>query len=144
MSTSRLDPEILDRLVAAVRGRHPSAAGIWLFGSHARGRARDDSDVDLCVLRAPGHVDEPPIALTALTLGEVAGADVDLVDVADADTVLRREMLCLGERVWTGDRRTCEAAEARARELYASWYEERYVAYGRGRGAYGRGRGASA
>ncbi len=120
--------------MSAVRVRHPSALGVWLFGSHARGEARADSDVDLGVLRERGQADEPAIALTALDLGDVADADVDLVDVRDADTVLRREILCLGKRVWTGDRRACDEEEARARELYASWHEERYLAYGRGRG----------
>ena len=41
--------ETLARCLEAMNGALPLQA-VWLFGSHARGEARPDSDVDLCLV----------------------------------------------------------------------------------------------
>ena len=41
--------ETLARCLEAMNGAMPLQA-VWLFGSHARGEARPDSDVDLCLV----------------------------------------------------------------------------------------------
>jgi predicted nucleotidyltransferase len=46
---SNVPPELLKRVVdRLVQGLHPDR--IYLFGSHARGQAREDSDIDLLVV----------------------------------------------------------------------------------------------
>lgn len=52
MTYAALDPAALDaarRLVAIARARYPVVEA-WLYGSHARAEAREDSDVDVAVV----------------------------------------------------------------------------------------------
>lgn len=49
MSMSSEDRAILRDFSLAVRGRFPEAL-IWAYGSRARGTAREDSDLDVCVV----------------------------------------------------------------------------------------------
>ena len=74
--------DFTSRLHDALSGRAGVRVAV-LFGSQARGTARDDSDVDVAV-EAPG-VDE--IAL-AVELGDALGCEVDVVTLADASIPL--------------------------------------------------------
>jgi len=76
----------LAKLGAAVarltaRGAHHA----WLFGSLARGDAREDSDVDLAVEGLPAAEYFPALA----ELMEVFGGRVDLVRIEEAGESLR-------------------------------------------------------
>lgn len=71
MTATRMDEaidEIVRRIVEAV---HPDK--IILFGSHARGEAREDSDVDLLVV---GPSDEPNYERTGLLYSLLGGMGV--------------------------------------------------------------------
>ena len=75
-----------------VFARYPEVAGVWLFGSHGRGTARADSDVDLAV--DPATPDARARKLDLLT--DLVGAgfeDVDLVVLDRDDPVLRWEAI---------------------------------------------------
>jgi predicted nucleotidyltransferase len=64
------------------------------FGSRARGTAGPDSDLDLAVLRADGaRLTHRELGALTLTLGARYGADADVVDLAVADALLRREVI---------------------------------------------------
>ncbi len=84
----------LERL-REVFARYPEVAGVWLFGSHARGDARARSDVDLAVDPVdPGSAAARERKLDMLT--DLVGAgfeDVDLVILDRDDPVLRFEAL---------------------------------------------------
>jgi len=64
--------------------------GAWLYGSHAAGRARADSDVDVAIL-FDGPLD--PVALFDMgcRLAAELGVPVDLVDLRRAGGLLRVE-----------------------------------------------------
>lgn len=48
---------ILRRLAEKVRQKYPRAR-IWLFGSHARGTATEESDLDICVVLPEVYPDD--------------------------------------------------------------------------------------
>jgi predicted nucleotidyltransferase len=74
--------EIVDQLRNALRG-HEDVELALLFGSVARGAARDDSDVDVAVV-APG-VD---LLALAAALGEAIGSEVDLSSLDERDITI--------------------------------------------------------
>lgn len=84
--------DLPDRLCELLAGRDDIAAA-WLFGSRARGTARDSSDVDLAVLLR----DDPPETLQGLLLDlqdDLVGAlgrpvDLVIMNRASADLVHR-------------------------------------------------------
>lgn len=97
--------DLPDRLRELLAGRDDLAAA-WLFGSRARGTARESSDVDLAVLLC----DDPPETLEGLLLDlqdDLAGAlgrPVDLVVMNRAPADLVHRILRDGELLIERDR----------------------------------------
>jgi uncharacterized protein len=86
--------EELQRLRAVFAG-YEEVAGVWLFGSHARGRASGRSDVDLAVDPAD-PTDDGARSRKLDMLTDLVGAgfeDVDLVVLDTDDPVLRFEAI---------------------------------------------------
>lgn len=84
-----------NELIQQIRKSVPGLIALYRFGSHAKGTARPDSDMDLAILAgAP---------LPALRLFELAQdlavhlhQEVDLVDLRTASTVMRMQVLATG------------------------------------------------
>ena len=70
---------------------------IWIFGSHSRGQAREDSDLDLGVLC------EPPLGLERArwmdVLSREAGVEVDVIDLGTTSATLAWEVITTGRLV---------------------------------------------
>lgn len=100
-----------------VFARYPEVAGAWLFGSHARGGARPDSDVDLAVDPATPGARARKLDLLADLVG--AGfEDVDLVVLDHDDPVLRWEAIGANRLVYAAPGYDAEGAFARALRQY--------------------------
>lgn len=110
--------------MAAIRAALPEVVGVWLFGSHATGRVRPDSDIDLAVL-ARGPLDPVAVFDLGLELGVLARCDVDLIDLRHAPTVLRKEVTVNGRRVACADSVACDRFAADAVAMYVALPEER-------------------
>ena len=111
-------------LVDLLRTEIDGLAGIYLFGSHAGDGARPDSDIDLAILtRSP----LPPFPLWELAqrLAAQAGREVDLVDLRQASTVFRMQIISTGERLFCAEPRVCEDFEDFVYADYARLNEER-------------------
>jgi uncharacterized protein len=82
--------EELRRMVLDVLGEHDAA--IWLFGSCARGEARQHSDIDIAILPR----DNLPSGLLAELAADIEESpipyDVDLVDLRRAEPALVEEV----------------------------------------------------
>lgn len=89
------DPTLVTRLEAALRSGPPLGVAV-LFGSAALGTNRAESDVDVAILAGTSGFDESAeLALNrALTLA--AGAEVDLVRIENASTLLRWQIAVKG------------------------------------------------
>ncbi len=95
-TTTGMDPtreraiEELRRMVLAALGEHD--AGVWLFGSCARGQVRQHSDIDIAILPR----DDLPSAFFAVLAADIEEStvpfDVDLVDLRHADAALVDEV----------------------------------------------------
>ena len=68
---------------------------LWLFGSEARGQAREESDLDLAGLfrRRPTAVERLD---AAGELAELLGREIDLVDLEQASPILGMQVLRTG------------------------------------------------
>lgn len=73
-------------IVALLRSRFPSLLSAYAFGSRARGEENLESDLDLAILVA-GRAD-------------LAGCDVDLLDLRAASTVMQHQVITRGRRLW--------------------------------------------
>ncbi|MGH7392281.1 MAG: type VII toxin-antitoxin system MntA family adenylyltransferase antitoxin [Candidatus Rokuibacteriota bacterium] len=88
----------------------PGLVSAYLFGSHARGTAHRESDVDIAVLLAREHYPdaddrfEARVTLTSsLTAALGPGYEVDLVVLNDAPPTLARRIVVEGRRILCAD-----------------------------------------
>jgi uncharacterized protein len=82
--------EELRRMVLDALGEHDAA--VWLFGSCARGEARQHSDIDIAILPR-GNLPSGLLAELAADIEEsTIPYDVDLVDLRRAEPALVEEV----------------------------------------------------
>jgi predicted nucleotidyltransferase len=96
----------------------PAADAAYLFGSVARGAARADSDIDLAILCA-GRMPASDRFETERALSLELDADVDLIDLSSAPTVLQCEIIMQGTRLYQRDHDRVLDFEARVLSEYA-------------------------
>jgi uncharacterized protein len=114
---------LLETARRAVLQALPEALAIYVYGSHARGHARPDSDLDVAVLLPP---DQPPFDLldTVSRISAKVGRSVDLVDLRRASDVLRREVLEHGVAAYQADPDRVLEWEAQAMTRYGHYRRE--------------------
>lgn len=101
--------DIVGQLTAAL----PEVAAIYLFGSADTPDARADSDVDIAFLsRQP--VDASRRWEFAQRLAARLGREVDLVDLGEASTVMRAQVVAHGRRLYCNDDAACARAKRRS------------------------------
>lgn len=70
----------------------PNVQLLYVFGSHARGMIRAESDLDLAIWVGP-RIDPVQLYRAKQTLEVALDVDIDLRDLAAANTVLRLEVI---------------------------------------------------
>jgi predicted nucleotidyltransferase len=105
-----IHPPDLDRLAAFFRDHpQPGVAAVYLFGSHAEGRAHRESDVDIGVLlnhdvfAAARERDDLRVTLGSELIAVLHHNQVDLVILNDAPPLLGRHIVTAGRRIFLGD-----------------------------------------
>ena len=89
--------------VAAVMERHPEVAVAYVFGSRARGEARDDSDLDVGVVTYGERIETDLIGRLATELATETGIDaVDVVDLEAQGPIFAHRVLLEGSRAYVG------------------------------------------
>jgi uncharacterized protein len=113
-----------ERIVDVVRRELPEVVAIYLFGSAARGRSREGSDLDIAVL----PVEELPSLSrweAQERIASVLGKSIDLVDLQSASTVLRAQVVATGQLLDDSNPPARKRFEGQALTAYARLNEER-------------------
>lgn len=114
------DTQIVETLKSVV----PELLALYRFGSHGSAFERKDSDIDIAVL---GRRPLEPRLIWDLSqeLASKLGREVELVDLVNASTVLRAQVVAFGVRLFCADPGYCEPFEDYILSAYAHLNEER-------------------
>ena len=119
-SNDRLENIIVKVLLESL----PDCQAIYRFGSWGTEAQRPDSDIDIAILPARPLKQVRRWEL-AQTMAAQAGRDVDLVDLLQASTVMRLQVVAHGELLYAPDAVSIEMFEDMVFSSYARLNEER-------------------
>ncbi|SFU79933.1 Nucleotidyltransferase domain-containing protein [Nitrosomonas eutropha] len=91
-----------DALILFLQTRIPNLLAIYAFGSRIQGTDKPESDLDLAVLVA-GQADPIILFEVANELANIAGYEIDLLDLRTASTVMQYQIITTGQRWWASD-----------------------------------------
>lgn len=86
----------------------PDIKGIYLFGSRADGTASPGSDYDFAFLTPGKTMSVHAVHQLRLSLATMLDADVDLIDLQEASTVLQFQIISKGLRIFSSDDLFCD------------------------------------
>ncbi len=95
-------PEVIERTVRVLQARLPGLLAVYGFGSRIQGTAGPGSDLDMAVL-VTGNADVLMLWQISGELADIAGCDIDLLDLRAASTVMQYQIITQGERWWARD-----------------------------------------
>ncbi|MFT8312639.1 MAG: nucleotidyltransferase domain-containing protein [Clostridium sp.] len=99
---------------------------IYLFGSSAKGIFREDSDIDIAFLSNKNTTDYE-LFMLAQELADIVKRDVDLINLENASTVFKVQIIYNGEKIYCSDDTRVAYFEMYAFKDYATLNEEREV-----------------
>lgn len=119
----KLSLEQKETITQVLQSKIDSLKAVYLFGSYADNTATHKSDIDLSYL-----TDSPITSVQnweiANTLSSELGIDVDLVNLAQTDTIFRYQIISTGQRI-QGSGFEVESFETLAYSFYLRFQEER-------------------
>ena len=95
----QLDNSTRQLIVDSIRCELTGVSIIYLFGSYAKGEADETSDIDLAVL-GNGPYGNVQLWDLAQRLSGLCGHDFDLVDLRQATTVMRIQIVAAGVHLY--------------------------------------------
>lgn len=99
-------------------------AFILLFGSHAKGTARAESDIDLAYF-SERELSSYERFILAADLSGLAGREVDLIDIKQIDTVFNMQVFADGKPIYMQDENEFVRQQMRAYSMYVTLNEQR-------------------
>ncbi|MBA7578126.1 hypothetical protein ES708_19982 [subsurface metagenome] len=97
---------------------------IYIFGSTVKGRGREESDIDIAILRDK-KIDEYELFILSQKLADILKSEVDLIDLSKASTVFRTQIIKTGKLIYNSDNLHKMYFQMRAMRDYALLNEER-------------------
>lgn len=109
--------EFIRENIRAYFSSDPNVLAVYLFGSHAKGKARTGSDIDLALLLK--EKPEYDYRLKVMTeLANLLGTEVDVLILDQIGILMQRQVLKYGVVLFERDRRARIAFEIRSRKMY--------------------------
>ena len=118
-----LETNLEKQLIQSIQ-KKVNADFILLFGSFAKGTNRPDSDIDLAYFSKEQLSSYERFLLTG-ELAEIAGREVDLVDLKQIDTVFTMQIFSQGIPIYIQDENEFTRQKMRAYSMYATLNEQR-------------------
>lgn len=118
-----LEENLKKQLIKVIQNKI-NPAFILLFGSFVKGTNRIDSDIDLAFF-SKKQLSSYERFLLASELAEIAGREVDLVDLKQIDTVFTMQIFSQGIPIYIQDENEFTRQKMRAYSMYATLSEQR-------------------
>lgn len=118
-----LEENLKKQLIKVIQNKI-NPAFIILFGSFAKGTNRIDSDIDLAFF-SKEQLSSYERFLLASELAEIAGREVDLVELKQIDTVFTMQIFSQGIPIYIQDENEFTRQKMRAYSMYATLSEQR-------------------
>ena len=117
-----------DKIIRTVLEHYPHTQAVYLFGSYAAGQEWPESDVDIAVLLPPEEAKKAGLFQMSdlrFDLETLLGKEVDLINLRQAPTVLRKEVVVADRRIFEQDLFAAEEFEMLTLSYYQKLNEER-------------------
>ena len=98
---------------------------IIVFGSHAKGSAHSESDLDVAFYREDKSFTSYEIFMFAQELAAIIKSEVDLVDLKEASTVFATQIFSTGTVIYSKNENLRMELHMRTYSMYARLNEER-------------------
>lgn len=102
----------------------PEIQAVYVFGSTAQKQTTPDSDIDIAIL-CPERLEPIYRWNLAQRLARELHRDVDLVDLQQASTVMRFQVVSTGERIYAQDENKIAWWELQVYQLYFTLNDDR-------------------
>jgi len=119
-----LDNQIEIQIIDLLKKMIPDLLGIYIFGSYANNTMTPESDIDIAFL---SFQKISPVEKWKIQeeLASKLNQDVDLIDLKDATTILRTEVVEKGKLIFSGDPYQINYFEMITYSMYADLNESR-------------------
>jgi predicted nucleotidyltransferase len=115
-------------IIEAVLKHYPDVQAVYLFGSYDTEQEWPNSDVDIALLLPPATARETgSLALDPLwfDLERLLGKPVDLINLRQASTVFRKEIIIADRRIYCSDEYAADEFEMLTLSFYQKLNQER-------------------
>ena len=116
------------QIIRTVLKHYPETQAVYLFGTFGTDRQFPDSDVDIALLlpHQPAGT-AGTLAMTDLRfeLERLLKMDVDLINLRRVPTVLQKEIIAAGRRIYTADKYAADEFDMLTLSYYQKLNEER-------------------
>jgi uncharacterized protein len=117
--------ENMEKIIVETLKNKVSPFLIYLFGSTANGNLHKDSDIDIAYLSNYENLDKYKLFLIAQEIAAKCNRDVDLIDLNQASTVFRAQVVHTGRVLYCTDNQKKAEFELKTLKMYTKLNEER-------------------
>ena len=118
------EKEIFEKSIQAILKVFPHIYAIYVFGSFGTQYETAQSDLDLAVLSSE-TLDTVQLWQLAQEVAREIRRDVEIVDLKEASTVFKFQVLTTGKRIYCQDEKKCDCIENVYLSMYLRLNEER-------------------